>query len=125
VSFTAYILGIIASVSALIIVIEMLRRRRLRERHAVWWILAGILAVIVGIFPAILSSVAALVGIEVPTNLVFFVSIAVLFFVCIQNSAELTGLETKTRALAEESALLELRIRTLEANQELPRVRGA
>ena len=47
-------------------------------------------------------------GIEVPTNLVFFVSIAILFLVCLQHSAELTQLESKTRALAERVALLEL-----------------
>jgi hypothetical protein len=47
-------------------------------------------------------------------NLVFFVSIAVLFLVCIQHSSELTTLESKSRTLAERSALQDLRISQLE-----------
>jgi len=105
----SYVLGILSAVLVLVVVIELLRRRHLRERHAVWWLVAGILALIVGIFPATLEWAAALVGIEVPTNLVFFVSIAILFLVCLQHSSELTKLESKTRTLAERVALLELR----------------
>lgn len=115
-SVTSYIFGIVAAVITLVIVIELLRRRRLRERHAVWWLIAGTLALIVGVFPSVLEWAAHLVGINLPTNLVFFVSIAVLFLVGIQNSSELTRLEEKTRTLAENLALQDLRIRELEGS---------
>jgi len=95
----------------------MLRRRLLRERHATWWLVAGTLALIIGVFPQTLEWAANLVGIEVPTNLVFFVAIAILFLVCLQHSTELTRLETKVRGLAEVSALQQLRIEELEARQ--------
>lgn len=107
-SVATYVLGIASAALVLFVVIELLRRRRLRERHAIWWMVAGILALVIGIFPITLQWAAKLVGIEVPTNLVFFVSIAILFLVCLQHSAELTQLESKTRALAERVALLEL-----------------
>lgn len=115
-TLTAYIFGIAAAVLTLLVVIEMLRRRRLRERHAIWWLLAGVFALVVGVFPVTLDWLASLVGIDVPTNLVFFVSIAVLFLVGIQNSSELTRLEEKTRTLAENLALQDLRIRELEGS---------
>ena len=114
-SITSYIFGIVAALATLFVVIEMLRRRRLRERHAIWWLIAGILALIIGVFPAILAWAAELIGVGEPTNLVFFVSIAILFLVCIQHSSELTDLESKTRVLAEMSALQDLRLRELEA----------
>jgi hypothetical protein len=113
-SLASYILGIVSSALVLAVVIEMLRRRRLRERHAVWWLVAGILALVVSVFPATLDWFARLAGIEVPTNLVFFVSIAVLFLVCLQYGAELTRLEQKTRDLAEASALQGMRIDELQ-----------
>jgi len=109
-----YILGIVTAAAILIVVIEMLRRHRLRERHAIWWVIAGVLALVIGIFPATLEWAAGVLGIQVPTNLVFFVSIAILFLVALQASAELTQLENKTRTLAEQVALLELRIREIE-----------
>jgi hypothetical protein len=114
VTVATYVFGVVSALLTLAVVVEMLRRRRLRERHAVWWLLAGTLALIVGVFPSSLVWAAGLIGIAVPLNLVFFVSVAVLFLVCIQHSAELTNLEAKTRKLAETAALQELRIETLE-----------
>jgi hypothetical protein len=115
-SLASYILGIVASLVTLGIVLEMLRRRRLRERHAIWWIIASLLALVAGVFPALLAQVSHLLGVAIPTNLVFFVSIAILVLVCLQHSSELTQLESKTRKLAERVALLDLRLRELEGD---------
>jgi hypothetical protein len=114
VTIASYIFGILAALLVLGVVIEMLRRRRLRERHALWWLVAGVLALIVGVFPQVLGWVSDLIGITVPTNLVFFVSIAILFLVSLQQSSELTQFESKVRTLAERSALQERRIKRLE-----------
>jgi hypothetical protein len=114
-STATYLLGILAALLTLGVVIEMLRRRRLRERHAIWWLIAGVLALVIGVFPQVLVWAAAVVGVEIPTNLIFFVSLFILFLVCIQHSAELTDLEDKTRILAEEAAVHRLRIEQLEA----------
>lgn len=108
---TSYIFGVVSAALILIVVVEMLRRRHLRERHAMWWFVAGVLALVAGIFPATLTWAAAVVGIEVPINLVFFVSIAILFLVCLQHASELTQLESKTRTLAERVAIMELQLR--------------
>ena len=113
-SVASYIFGIVTALLVLIVVIEMLRRRRLRERHAALWLIAGAVALIVGIFPQTLGWAAHLVGVEVPTNLVFFVSIALLFLVALQHSAEVTLLESKARDLAERVALQDIRLRELE-----------
>ena len=111
---TSYIFGIISAASVLVVVVELLRRRRLRERHALWWLVAGALALIVGIFPSTLKWAAGFLGFELPINLVFFVSIGILVLVALQHSSELTRLESKTRILAEQTALQDLRLRALE-----------
>lgn len=116
-SASSYIFGIVSALLVLIVVIELLRRRLLRERHAIWWLLAGILALVAGIFPSSLAWTASLIGVEVPINLVFFVSIAILFLVSLQYSAELTKLESNTRSLAERVALLELQLNVVAAEQ--------
>lgn len=110
-SVTTYVFGILGAVLVLVVVIDLLRRQRLRERHAVWWLVAGVLALIAAVFPSTLEWAASLVGVEIPLNLVLFVSIAILFFVALQASSELTELENKTRSLAERVAILELRQR--------------
>ena len=113
-SVMSYVLGIVASILALGLVFWMLRGRKLRERHAIWWLIAGIGAVIISVFPQTLIWIAGVFGVQVPTNLVFFASIAVLFFVALQSSAELTTLEEKTRRLAEDVALHQRRLVELE-----------
>ncbi|MBA4246746.1 MAG: DUF2304 domain-containing protein [Microbacterium sp.] len=113
-STASYIFGILSAVLVLVIIIEMLRRGSLRERHAIWWLLGGMIALVIGVFPSILQWTADALGVAVPTNLVFFASITVLFLAHLQHSAELTRLEAKTRTLAEKVAMLDLRLREAE-----------
>lgn len=109
-----YIFGIIAAVVVLAAIIELMRRSTLRERHAVWWLVGGVLALILAIFPTTLTWAARLLHIAVPVNLVFFISLGLLFLVSLQYGAELTRVEEKLRALAEQSAFHEQRLRELE-----------
>lgn len=104
------VLGVVGSLVVLVALVEMMRRHRLREKYAVIWFLvaAGVLAL--AVFPGLLSSTAALVGVEVPANLLFFVGSLVLLVLTLQHSYELGRLEEKTRTLAEELALLRLEV---------------
>lgn len=106
----AYFFAIAAALFTLSLVIWMLRKGRLRERHAIWWIVGGILALIVSLFPVTLEWATALVGFQLGTNLIYFVSIALLVLVCIQHSSELTKVEAQVRTLAEELAILKLKL---------------
>lgn len=110
-----YAFGIVAALLTLIAIIELTRRGTLRERHALWWFVGGTLALIIAIFPQILTSTARLLGISIPTNLAFFVAIGLLFLVSLQYGAELTRVEEKLRALAEQSAFQDRRLADLEA----------
>lgn len=112
---SSYVLGIVMALLTLVVVTESLRRRRMRERHAVWWLAAGLVALVVAVFPRLLAAAASLIGVAVPANLVFFLSVFVLFFVSIQHSSELTKAEDQNRTLAEEVALLKARVDALSA----------
>lgn len=107
----AYVLGIVAPALVLLAVVDLLRRGKMRERHAVWWLVFGVLALVGGVFPQLVERLAAFAGVELPVNLVFFVAISVAFLVFLQHSSELTRLEAKTRTLAERVAILELELR--------------
>lgn len=110
-----YAFGIVAAILALIAIIELMRRGTLRERHAVWWFIGGVLALVIAVFPQTLNWAAGVLGVAVPVNLVFFVAIGLLFLVSLQHGAELTRIEEKMRALAERSAFQEQRLEQLEA----------
>ena len=104
------VLGLIGSVVVLVAILEMMRRHRLREKYAVIWffVAAGVLTL--AVFPGLLTGTAALIGVQVPVNLLFFVGSLILLVLTLQHSYELGRLEEKTRTLAEEIALLRLEL---------------
>jgi Uncharacterized conserved protein (DUF2304) len=91
------IVSIVAAVAALALVFELLRRRRLREKYAAIW-----------------RWLADLIGIQTPSNLLFFGSLIVLFAVSLQLSREVGLLEEQSRRLAEEIGTLKMRVDALE-----------
>ena len=113
-----YVLGMVGSITTLVTLFELLRRRRLREKYAVLWAFVALMTLIVAIFPALLTWASELLGVEVPANLLFFLASLLLLVVSIQHSYELGRLEERSRTLAEEVALLRLDLETSLANRE-------
>jgi hypothetical protein len=117
---STFTLGIIGGALTLVVLFEMLRRQRLREKYAVIWILVVGISVLLAVFPRTLTAAAALLGVQVPANLLFFGAIMLLLIISIQLSYEIGRLEERTRTLAEEVALLRLTIEQLPVHH-LPR----
>jgi hypothetical protein len=102
------LLGAVGSITTLLFLFEMMRRHRLREKYVVFWVLVALFALVVAVFPGTLIFASDLIGVQVPSNLLFFVASMVLLVISIQHSHELGRLEERTRSLAEEVALLRL-----------------
>jgi hypothetical protein len=109
-----YVFALVGALLTLGFMFELLRRRRLREKYAALWISVAIVVLVAVGFPGLLFRLADLVGISVPLNLVYFLSLLVLLVVCVQLSAEISSLEHEVQTLAEESALLRNRIERIE-----------
>ncbi len=90
----------------LVVIIELLRRRQLREKYGVLWLLVSILIIPLALFPGLLDRVARVLGIASGVSLVLFLSVAFLLLVCVHLSWEVSRLEEETRVLAEEVALI-------------------
>ncbi len=108
------IISVVVALAALVLVFELLRRRRLREKYAVIWVVISLGTLVVALFPPLLGWIAALVGIQTPSNLLFFTSLVILFAVSLQLSREVGLLEEQSRRLAEEVGGLRLRMDALE-----------
>lgn len=108
------VVSIVVAVVALALVVELVRRRRLREKYAVIWVLISVGTLVVALVPGLLPALSELVGVRTPSNLLFFGSLIVLFAVSLQLSREVGLLEEQTRTLAEETARLRLRVRAVE-----------
>ena len=113
-------LGVVGAVATLVVLFEMLRRQRLREKYALIWVVVALSTVLLVVFPGLLTRAADLVGVQVPANLLFFAASMLLLLLSIQFSYEIGRLEDRTRTLAEEVALLTLRIEQL-SSEDPPR----
>lgn len=105
---STYVVALIGSLLVLAGIVEMLRRRQLSEKYAVLWLVVGLLLLVLTVFPGLLTSFSRLVGVAVPTNLLFFVGITFLTGVALHLSWEVSRLEDETRKLAEDLAILRL-----------------
>ncbi len=91
-------------------VVELLRRKRLREKFAVLWLVVGLATLVLAGFPQLLEWASRSVGVQVPANLLFAMSTLLLMSVCLHLSLTLTNVEDQTRVLAEEVALLRFQV---------------
>ncbi|WP_427018626.1 DUF2304 domain-containing protein [Pseudarthrobacter sp. P1] len=110
--------AIAAFVLALVIVLivfEMLRRKKLREKYAALWLVVGLATLVLAAFPRLLEIVARLLNIAVPSNLLFALSIVLALGVCLHLSWEISIVEDETRTLAEEAAILRSHLDRLES----------
>jgi hypothetical protein len=102
-------LTFLTSITALIVlglILELLRRRQLREKYAFLWMSVGLVVLILGFLPRLLDSVAATLGVASGVSLVLFLGLIFLLLVSIHLSWEVSRLEEETRTLAEEIALI-------------------
>jgi hypothetical protein len=115
------IVTIVVAVLAFLLVFELLRRRRLRQKYAFLWVLIAGLTVVLSVFPDLLQGASSLLGIAVPSNLLFLASLLILFGVSLQLSIEVGVLEEQTRRLAEEIGALRLRMEDVESRARTAR----
>jgi len=113
--------AIIAGIALMLVIIELLRRGRLREKYAAIWLVVATTILVLSIFPSILFWIAESLGFGIPSNLVFFAGGLVLLFVGLQLSLEVGHLEDESQRLAEEVALLrtQLKQQSLSEGQAL------
>ncbi|MCT9818771.1 DUF2304 domain-containing protein [Microbacterium sp. W1N] len=105
--------GIIFAVVVLAIIITLLLKRQLGEKYATLWLVIGLALLIISIFPGLLLELTSLLGVEVPANLIFALSIVLLVGVALHLSWELSRAEDEIRRVAEETAILRSQVEML------------
>jgi hypothetical protein len=100
------ILAIVGSGALLLIVVELIRRGRLKEKYSLLWILSGGVLLIFSSSRDVLEYVSRLLGIFYPPSLLFLVAFLFLLLITLHFSVVISGLSEKNKHLAQEMALL-------------------
>jgi hypothetical protein len=109
-----FVIGLLGAGISLLLIGELLRRRQLREKYAVIWLLVGPPIAVLAVMPSLLDAAAAALGVADPVNLLLFLAVLVLLGVCLHLSWECSRLEEETRSLVEEVGLLRHRVDRLD-----------
>lgn len=119
------VVGILGAAMVLAVMVELLRRRQLREKYAALWLLVGLAVLTLAVFPGLLAWVAVALGFEVPANFLFLVALILLLGVTVHLSWELSRVEEETRSLAEDIGILRLEVDRIGGQRRLARLDGA
>ena len=106
VSTEAHVLVIVLAAAVIAFIVHLVRSRRLRAKYSVLWFSIGLVLAVLAVFPDLLVEVSDLFGIEYPPATFMLLALSFLLVLVLHFSWELSRLEDRTRALAEEHALL-------------------
>ena len=103
------ILAAVCGIGLLLLIIELVRRRKLKEEYSALWLLAGVLIVVFGLVHSLLAWVTRFIGAGWTSSTLFFFGILFVVLLCLQFSVKISTLENRLKNLAQQMALLEAR----------------
>jgi hypothetical protein len=112
--------AIICGIVLLILVLEMARRRRLREEYSWLWLLTAIGYLLVAVWPGLAEWVSRLIGATRPASAFTFLGLLFLFLISVQFSVQISRLTEHNKDLAQHIAILDSELRRLSADRGQP-----
>jgi hypothetical protein len=101
------IFGLVASVGALVFIVELVRQRKLREDYSLLWLATAIVLIVLSLSRPLLDQIAGLLGVTTyPPAALFLVAIVFLLFILLHFSTVVTRLSRENKAIAQEMAIL-------------------
>jgi hypothetical protein len=97
----------LASVILIVIVFELIRSRRLRERYALLWLLTGVVLLVLSAWRDGLNTIARWAGVAYPPGVLFAVGSLFILVVLLHYSTVISKLSDQNSILAQRVALLE------------------
>ena len=107
------IVAIVASSGLVLIVFELLRRRRLIERYALLWLFSSLVLLGLSVWTNLLEVISKAVGIVYPPNALFMIAFAFVLVLLLHFSIAISRLSGETKVLAQEVARLDKEMREL------------
>jgi hypothetical protein len=100
------IFAIATSVVVFVMLVELVRRRRLREEYAWLWLLTGAAMIVLISWPRLLAFVTHAIGAATPLTTLLIFSLLFLLAIVVHYSVIISRLTTQMKNLTQEVALL-------------------
>jgi NO-binding membrane sensor protein with MHYT domain len=108
--FKQKIFAIAASILIMFLVVELVRRRKLREEYSWLWLLTGALIVLLVVWYDLLLWITHLIGAIAPTTTLFIFGLLFLMVISLHYSIQISKLSLQVKEMAQELTLLKGRV---------------
>jgi hypothetical protein len=115
--------ALVFGIGMLIIIIDLVRRRKLREEYSWLWLMTGAGILILTLWFGLLKWVTHLVGAITPSSTIFLFAFLFLIFISLHFSVVISKLTDRNKELAQRYAILELELNELK-KQKIPHETG-
>lgn len=109
---------IISSIATLLFVLELVRRRKLREEYSWLWLLISVVYLLVTLSSELGDWVTGVIGTNSVPIAFAFIGLQFLIIISIQYSVRLSKLTNQVKDLTQEIAILESEIKQLQMKSE-------
>ncbi len=100
------VLSIVSSGAVFVLVIELIRRGRLKERYSLLWLFASGILLVLSSSRVVLEFISRKLGIFYAPSFLFLLAFLFLLLITLHFSVVISGLSDRNKRLAQEIALL-------------------
>jgi len=101
------IVAVFLSLLTVIVIFEMVRKKRLKEEYSLLWLILGIVVFVLSLWKKLLFTISGLFGVSDPNTTLFFFGIFFMLLFIFHFSVRISDLSERTKSLTQKLALLE------------------
>ncbi len=105
------VVAIIAAAGLILVLLDLVRRRRLLERYALLWLFSAVILLALAVWRDLLADVADLIGVAYPPNALFLIAFGFVLVLLLHFSLAVSRMSDQIKVLAQRLALLDEHVR--------------
>lgn len=114
------IIAIVISAGLLLLILELVRRRRLMERYALLWLFSTAFLLVLSVWSSLLNTLASAFGVSYPPSALFAVAFGVVLVLLIHFSLAVSRLSDQNKILAQRVGLMQQQLDELGMDADAP-----
>src|SRR5438445_13898471 len=99
ISWNLRIIGIVGSVGLLLFILELVRRRQLKEEYTVLWVITSVVLLLLAAWPGLLRGVRNLIGAGSEASTLYFSGLIFVVALLMHFSVRVSRLERRVLAM--------------------------
>lgn len=107
---------IVVSIFTILFIVELVRRKKMKEKHSFFWLSAGIFSLGVGIFFNTYGGIIRTFGVMEPGIFTLFLGFSFLFIVTLYQAVQLSKLADDIKALTQRAGIMQAEVFELQGS---------